>query len=93
MTREEYEAEYPLGSVNVQVDDEVRPMDEAEWTAWVEETWNADQPTQEEIDNMRRTAYTEEADPLYFKWQRGEGTEQAWLDKVAEIRSRYPDPA
>lgn len=31
-----------------------------------------------------------EADPIFFAWQRGEATEQDWLDKVAEIRARYP---
>lgn len=41
----------------------------------------------------RQAAYQVEADPLYFGWQRGENTEQAWLDKVAEIRDRYPYPA
>jgi len=26
---------------------------------------------------------------LFFKYQRGEVTEQVWLDKVTEIRGRY----
>ena len=39
---------------------------------------------------LRRSAFIAEADPLYFGWQRGENTEQVWLDKVAEIRARYP---
>ena len=38
----------------------------------------------------RAAAYANEADPLFFKWQRGEVAEQEWLDKVAEIRTRYP---
>lgn len=38
----------------------------------------------------RRAAYEGEADPLYFKSQRGEATIQEWLDKVAEIKARYP---
>lgn len=38
----------------------------------------------------RAQAYGSEADPLFFQWQRNEGTEQAWLDKVAEIRASYP---
>jgi len=38
----------------------------------------------------RHQAFIAEADPLYFAWQRGESTEQAWLDKCAEIRQRYP---
>ena len=38
----------------------------------------------------RRHDFINEADPLYFGWQRGENTEQEWLDKVAEIRARHP---
>lgn len=41
---------------------------------------------------LRHVAYREEADPIFFKWQRGEATEQEWLDKVQEIRERYPSP-
>jgi len=33
---------------------------------------------------------TAEADPLYLQSVRGEVTTQEWLDKVAEIRARYP---
>lgn len=42
----------------------------------------------QEQDESRRIAYAKEADPLFFKWQRGEATQQQWLDKVAEIKSR-----
>ena len=38
----------------------------------------------------RAEAYKLEADPLFFKAQRGEATQQEWLDKVAEIQQRYP---
>ena len=38
----------------------------------------------------RRAAYIAEADPLFFKAQRGEATVQEWQDKVAEIKARYP---
>ena len=38
----------------------------------------------------REAAYKVEADPLFFYWQAGEGDEQAWLDKRAEIRARFP---
>jgi len=41
----------------------------------------------------RASAYTAEADPLFFKSQRGEATIEEWQAKVAEIRSRYPYPA
>ena len=57
--------------------------------------WQAEQQAraQAEVDAQRHAAYTAESDPLFFKWQRGSGTEQAWLDKIAEIQARYPDPA
>lgn len=42
------------------------------------------------MQRNRQAAYSAEADPLFFQWQRNEGTEQAWLNKVAEIRDRYP---
>ena len=45
-----------------------------------------------EANILRRNAYRNEADPLYLKWQRGEATEQDWLDKIAEIKERFPKP-
>jgi hypothetical protein len=38
----------------------------------------------------RRTAYINEADPLFFKAQRGEATIDEWNAKVAEIKARFP---
>ena len=45
-----------------------------------------------EAAEARAAAYTAEADPIFFKYQRGEATEQEWLDKIEEIRARYPYP-
>jgi predicted ATPase len=56
--------------------------------------------TQEEIDSQnesfnakqrqgRADAYAQEADPLFFKWQRGEATKEEWLAKVEEIKARF----
>lgn len=42
------------------------------------------------VDYLRQKSYAKEADPLYFKWQRGESTEQVWLDKINEIKVMYP---
>ena len=50
MTRAEYEAQHPLGSVNVQQDGESRPMTEAEWTAWVDKAMEAQAAEQAEAD-------------------------------------------
>lgn len=43
------------------------------------------------VTAARSNAYRNEADPIFFKWQRGEATKEEWLDKVAEIKSTYPD--
>lgn len=43
------------------------------------------------LDNQRAQAYRSESDPLFFKAQRGEATQQQWIDKVLEIKARYPD--
>lgn len=36
-----------------------------------------------------RLALAAEADPIFFKSQRGEATHQDWLDKVTEVKARY----
>ena len=57
------------------------------------QVWNIVDKSTEEInaihEKSRKDAYREESDPLFFKWQRGEATEQEWLDKVAEIKQRW----
>lgn len=42
----------------------------------------------------RQAAYRAESDPLYIEWQHDQepGQEQAWRDKVAEIKQRFPKP-
>jgi hypothetical protein len=50
-------------------------------------------PAKADQETRRRAAYTADADPLFFKWQAGEGTEADWLAKRREIRDRYPYPA
>jgi len=41
---------------------------------------------------LRQKAYKDESDPLYLEWQYDQTPEkeQAWRDKVAEIKARYP---
>lgn len=54
--------------------------------------WPATQATiaNQQADTNRHNAYIKEADPLFFKAQRGEGTMAEWEAKVAEIKARYP---
>jgi hypothetical protein len=47
-------------------------------------------PTDEMQRLSRVAAYASEADPLFFKWQAGEGTKEDWEAKREEIRARYP---
>lgn len=42
------------------------------------------------VEDARRASYQQIADPLFFKWQAGEGTEQEWLDARASIVEMYP---
>jgi len=41
------------------------------------------------IDQQKQNAYQSESDPLFFKYQAGEATEQEWLDKRNEIKARF----
>lgn len=66
------------------------------WLGWIADP-EPIPPTQEqlnaqaaaEMEQLRLEAYRNESDPLFFKWQRGEIQKQIWLDKVAEIKTRY----
>lgn len=42
--------------------------------------------------DKRKVAYKAESDPLYMEWQfdHTPESEQAWRNKVAEIKARYP---
>ena len=41
---------------------------------------------------LRAMAYKNEADLLFFKWQREEITKEEWVDKIQEIKQLYPYP-
>jgi hypothetical protein len=49
-------------------------------------------PTVEEVEAARRQAYQTDSDPLFFGWQRGENTEQDWLDAVQAVKDAHPYP-
>ena len=61
---------------------------EAEMAAFEAEGGFAKQQSQQK----RAAAYRLEADPLFFKAQRGEATTDEWTAKVAEIKARFPYP-
>jgi hypothetical protein len=45
-----------------------------------------------QVEQARHAAYIADADPLFFKWQRGTGTEQAWRDAVQVVKDAHPYP-
>ena len=46
-----------------------------------------------QVEDQRKLAYQQETDPLFFQYQRGDVTEQEWLDAVQAVKDRYPYPA
>ena len=84
------------------------PKDASEYTTFLEWYADTPAPTWEEIQTTliiitqeriyttaqrnRASAYTTEADPLFFKVQRGEANQADYDAKVAEIRTRFPYP-
>jgi hypothetical protein len=47
-------------------------------------------PSNAEQRAARQFAYQREADPIFFMFQRGEAPQEQWLDKITEIKDRYP---
>lgn len=44
------------------------------------------------VEVARLTAYEQQSDPLYFKWQRGDATEAEWRAAVAKVKADNPYP-
>lgn len=45
------------------------------------------------VEDTRRGQYQLVADPLFFGWQRGENTEQEWLDAIQAVKDANPYPS
>ena len=44
------------------------------------------------VEQARLTEYQATTDPLFFEFQRGDVTEQAWLDAVQAVKDAKPYP-
>jgi hypothetical protein len=44
------------------------------------------------VEEARIYAYQQTADPLFFQYQRGDATEQEWLDAVQAVKDAHPYP-
>jgi hypothetical protein len=94
---------YPCVEVNAQYNPttQIRSVPEfvlkdnvvtATYTIWDKPESQVFMEAMTEARNNRAAAYAEEADPLFFKAQRGEAEMSEWEAKVTEIRERFPYP-
>lgn len=58
------------------------------------EAWSAGVYAREyaAVQETRRQGYVLTADPLFFGFQRGDNTEQEWLDAVQAVKDANPYP-
>jgi hypothetical protein len=79
--------------------------DDYDGLTWLSDT---PKPTQAELDALwpqvqyenqvaaveaaRLTAYEQQSDPIFFKWQRGDATELEWREAVAKVKAENPYP-
>ncbi len=83
-TKQKITAEQP-GIVEVLTKKEFLERKEAEFKARYEKELAV-------AKHNRSVHYQVEADPLFFKYQRGDATKEEWLAKVEEIKARFPLP-
>jgi hypothetical protein len=69
------------------LDDSEPPTYQEILDAWEEVQANVHN---QKMEKLRQKAYRDESDPLFFRYQRGDATREEWLDKIQEIKNRYP---
>ena len=87
----------PEADYTKNVSEETPVLISGAWTqVWEVSDASADEIAEREASKVakaeqnRAEAYRNESDPLFFKSQRGEATHDDWLNKVNEIKARYP---
>lgn len=69
---------------------ELTPDEVALRAEYEENTYNREC---EAVSIIRQQQYALRSDPLFFGFQRGENTEQVWLDEVEAIKAENPYPS
>jgi hypothetical protein len=64
-----------------------RPDDTFDWNGF---NWIKTDRENKLNKELRAESYKIESDPLFFQWQKGTKTKQEWLDKIEEIKIKYP---
>lgn len=44
------------------------------------------------VEQTRLSAYEQQSDPIFFKWQRGDATEAEWREAVVKVKAENPYP-
>lgn len=81
-----YEAD---GSQDSYIKEDLTAISQEEALAITSRPLETPEQAVERIRQQRKLDYENEADPLFFKAQRGEATMEEWLAKVDEIKKRY----
>jgi len=66
-----------------------KPTKKALETAWPQVQYDREYKA---VEKARQAAYVTDSDPLFFEWQRGDATEQAWRDAVQAVKDAHPYP-
>jgi len=68
---------------------ELTPEEIAEREAWAA---GAYQREYDAVTVARQAGYQQTSDPIFMQYQRGEATEQQWLDAVQAVKDANPYP-
>ena len=68
---------------------ELTPEEIAERAAWEA---GAYQREYDQVNCNRQAGYQSTSDPIFMQYQRGEATEQEWLDAVQAVKDANPYP-
>jgi hypothetical protein len=69
--------------------DTPKPTEEELEALWPEVQYDV---AYEAVEKARQQAYQETADPIFFQYQRGDATEEEWLDAVQAVKDANPYP-
>lgn len=70
-------------------DDSPKPTEADLETQWAEVQY---QTEYDRITSNRQAGYQQTSDPIFMQYQRGEATEQEWLDAVQAVKDANPYP-
>ena len=69
--------------------DTPKPTEKALEALWAEVQYET---AYARVERARQAEYQATTDPLFFEFQRGDVTEQAWLDAVQAVKDAHPYP-